>query len=134
MCPTSAGGLPRHRSTQDHVGRRDRQPPSEGGETKCEQGSGPPAWLGRWSERDEGRSKGRLRRLVGKVAYDPTIDGHDVHVEGFGIARDFYSRNAGQNRDVVAGGGGVLVGAVPETLEVQLCGGVGAGLGRYGTS
>ena len=80
---------------------------------------------------------GRRGASVGSSARsptDPTIDGHDVHVEGFGIARDFYSRNAGQNRDVVAGGGGVLVGAVPETLDVQLCGAVGAGLGRYGTS
>ncbi len=74
--------------------------------------------------------------LVGKVAYDPTIDGHNVHMEGFGIGRDFYSRYNGQNKDVIGGGGGgsVLVGVVPKLLDVQFSGAVGAGLGRYGTA
>ncbi len=74
--------------------------------------------------------------LIGKVAYDPTVDGHNVHVEAFGIGRDFYSRYNGQNKDVIGGGGGgsVLVGAVPKMLDLQLSGAVGAGLGRYGTA
>ncbi|WP_237476615.1 hypothetical protein [Lichenibacterium dinghuense] len=74
--------------------------------------------------------------LVAKVAYDPTIDGHDVHVEAFGIGRDFYSRYGGQNRDVIGGGGGgsVVVGAVPKVLDLQLSGAIGEGLGRYGTA
>ena len=74
--------------------------------------------------------------VVGKVAYDPTVDGHSVHVEGFGLGRDFYSRDNGENKDVVSGGGGgsVLVGVLPKLLDVRLSGAVGAGLGRYGTS
>ncbi len=74
--------------------------------------------------------------IIGKVAYDPTVNGHDVHVEGFGIGRDFYSRYNGQNRDVIGGGGGgsVLVDLLPKFLSVQFSGAVGAGLGRYGTA
>ena len=74
--------------------------------------------------------------IIGKVAYDPTVNGHDVHVEGFGIGRDFYSRYNGQNKDVIGGGGGgsVLVDLLPKFLSVQFSGAVGAGLGRYGTA
>ena len=74
--------------------------------------------------------------LIAKVAYDPTVAGHDVHMEAFGVGRDFYSRSSGQNRDVIGGGGGgsVMVGVIPKMLDVQLSGAVGAGLGRYGTS
>ena len=74
--------------------------------------------------------------IVGKVAYDPTVNGHDVHVEGFGIGRDFYSRFQGQNKDVIGGGGGgsVVADLVPKVFTAQLSGAVGAGLGRYGTS
>ena len=74
--------------------------------------------------------------LVAKVAYDPTVDGHNIHVEGFGVGRDFYSRYNGQNKDVIGGGGGgsVLIGVIPKMLDVQFSGAVGAGLGRYGTA
>ncbi len=74
--------------------------------------------------------------IIGKVAYDPTINGHDVHIEGFGIARDFYGRSNGHNEDVIDGGGGgsVRVAAIPKLLDLQFSGAVGAGLGRYGTS
>ncbi len=74
--------------------------------------------------------------IIGKVAYDPTVDGHNVHVEGFGVGRDFYSRYNGQNKDVIGGGGGgsVLVDVLPKMLSVQFSGAVGAGLGRYGTA
>ena len=30
--------------------------------------------------------------VIGKVAYDNPIDGHSLHVEMFGIYRDFYDR------------------------------------------
>ena len=74
--------------------------------------------------------------IIGKVAYDPTFNGHDVHIEGFGIARDFYGRSNGHNEDVVDGGGGgsIRVAAIPKMLDLQFSGAVGAGLGRYGTS
>jgi len=74
--------------------------------------------------------------IIGKVAYDPTIDGHAVHIEGFGIGRDFYGRSNGHNQDVVdgAGGGSILVAAIPKVLDVQFTGAVGAGIGRYATA
>ena len=74
--------------------------------------------------------------LVAKVAYDPTVGGHDVHIEGFGLGRDFYSRSNTSNEDVIGGGGGgsLLVQVMPKLLDLQVSGAVGAGLGRYGTS
>ncbi len=74
--------------------------------------------------------------IIGKVAYDPTVNGHDLHIEGFGIGRDFYGRSNGHNEDVVDGGGGgsVRFAAIPKMLDLQFSGAVGAGLGRYGTS
>ena len=74
--------------------------------------------------------------IIGKVAYDPTINGHDLHIEGFGIGRDFYGRSNGHNEDVIDGGGGgsVRFAAIPKMLDLQFSGAVGAGLGRYGTS
>ena len=74
--------------------------------------------------------------IIGKVAYDPTFNGHDVHIEGFGIGRDFYGRSNGHNEDVIDGGGGgsIRVAAIPKMLDLQFSGAVGAGLGRYGTS
>ena len=74
--------------------------------------------------------------IIGKVAYDPTINGHNLHIEGFGIGRDFYGRSDGHNQDVVDGGGGgsFRIAAIPKMLDLQFSGAVGAGLGRYGTS
>ncbi|WP_146030310.1 hypothetical protein [Methylocella silvestris] len=72
--------------------------------------------------------------IVGKVAWDPTIAGHNVHLEGFGIFRDFYSQVNNSNQDVAGGGAGgsILVSLLPKQLEAQFSGMTGRGIGRYG--
>jgi hypothetical protein len=76
--------------------------------------------------------------LIGKVAYDKVVDGHTVHVEAFGILRDFYARVTttvvGGNQDVAAGGfgGGALIGLLPKLLDLQASTLFGRGIGRYG--
>ena len=93
--------------------------------------------------------------FTGKVAFDPTFFGRNVHVEGFGVLRDFYDRTGvvatgaaaalagtgtittgNANQDVFGGGGGgsVLVSILPKVLDVQASGSYGNGMGRYGTS
>nr|WP_322847433.1 hypothetical protein [Methylocella tundrae] len=74
--------------------------------------------------------------IVGKVAWDPTFDGHNVHMEAFGLFRDFYSQVNNSNHDVAGGGfgGSVLVSLLPKQLEVQFSGMTGRGIGRYGSA
>jgi len=74
--------------------------------------------------------------IIGKLAYDTSLAGHDIHLEGFGIFRDFYSQINNSNQDVAGGGGGgsALVSLIPKTLEAQFSGFTGRGIGRYGTS
>jgi hypothetical protein len=78
--------------------------------------------------------------VVGKVAFDHSFDGHSLHLEGYGVIRDFYDRltSAGvnANQDVVGGGvgGAMILGAIPKVLEIQASGLVGRGIGRYGSA
>lgn len=86
--------------------------------------------------------------VVGKVAYDNTLAGRHVHVEGFGIYRDFRDRvgtgcntagaacTAFSNVDSTGGGGGFgLTGQIiPSLLDGQVSGLFGKGIGRYGSS
>ena len=86
--------------------------------------------------------------LVAKVAYDNTLVGHHVHVEAFGLYRDFYDRvqvstTTGTTTTVTAHntnttGGGAGFGAVgqiiPGLLDGQVSGMFGQGIGRYGSS
>ncbi|MBV8681330.1 MAG: hypothetical protein JO111_00545 [Caulobacteraceae bacterium] len=77
--------------------------------------------------------------FIGKVALDESFVGHNIHLEGFGIYRQFYSRinDAGAyHNDAVAGGGvggGAIVNAIPHILDLQVNGLVGRGIGRYGS-
>jgi hypothetical protein len=83
--------------------------------------------------------------LVGKVAWEPAMFDGDVHLEVFGLYRDFYDRygNASApmpastvaNHDVSGGGGGfgALVKIVPGLLDLQADGMFGSGIGRYGS-
>ena len=77
--------------------------------------------------------------VIGKVAFDHPVDGHTVHLEGYGIYRDFYTRlsvsGVAGNHDVAGGGfgGGVILGVVPKILDLQFSGLVGRGIGRYGS-
>jgi hypothetical protein len=78
--------------------------------------------------------------VIGKVAFEKNIAGHQFHLEGFGIYRDFYARvNQGSgpfNTDVAGGGvgGGMTLQVIPALFDVQASGIVGRGIGRYGAS
>jgi hypothetical protein len=70
--------------------------------------------------------------VVAKIAFDPGWG----HYEVYGVGRIFQSRLAGQNNDVLAGGGGAdaLLPLIPGKLELKLSGMVGDGIGRYGSA
>jgi hypothetical protein len=93
-------------------------------------------------------SVNHLPDIIGKVAWEPMIDGaQPLHVEAFGIYRDFYDRvntatvnGAGApagigNVNVNGGGGGgsITYTAIPKILDLQATAMTGTGIGRYGT-
>jgi hypothetical protein len=59
-----------------------------------------------------------------------------LHVEAYGIFRDFYTRVGESNQDVQGGGfgGGAVLSVIPKVLDLQASGLVGRGIGRYGSS
>jgi hypothetical protein len=86
--------------------------------------------------------------IIGKVAWEPFIDGaQPLHVEAFGIYREFYDRTnvaAGNalglpvsvgNKNVSGGGfgGSITWSAVPKLLDLQITAMNGSGIGRYGS-
>jgi hypothetical protein len=95
-------------------------------------------------------SLNQMPDIIGKVAWDPVIGDRTIHVEGFGIFRDFHDRVIfpvgtaafpfgsipNHNLEVAGGGAGgsILVPIVPKVLEVQFSGMTGRGIGRYGAS
>ncbi len=85
-------------------------------------------------------SVNRYPDVIGKVAFEKNIDGHQFHLEGFGIYRDFYARvnqgNGPGNVSVAAGGfgGGMTLQVIPKVLDIQASGLIGRGIGRYGAS
>ena len=80
--------------------------------------------------------------IIGKVAYEGMFSGRSLHLEAFGMYRDFYNRrsvNNGvsyQNQDQTGygGGGSFVLAAVPSKLDVQGSVFGGHGVGRYGSS
>lgn len=75
--------------------------------------------------------------VIGKVAYEGAYaGGRTLHVEAFGMVRDFYERLDGANRNFRGWGvgGGIATQIVPGLLDVQFSGIVGRGIGRYGAS
>jgi hypothetical protein len=80
--------------------------------------------------------------IVGKVAVEPGIFDKTVHLEAFGIYRDFYDRY-GTNpslsdvatHDVSGGGfgGAALIKLFPGVFDIQADGMIGNGIGRYGS-
>ena len=78
--------------------------------------------------------------VIGKLALDQNLAGHSVHVEGFGLLRDFYDRlttnGASGNQDTFGGGvgGATIISVLPHLLEFQASGMVGRGIGRYGSA
>jgi hypothetical protein len=87
-------------------------------------------------------SLNQMPDFVGKASWDPVVAGRQIHVEGWGLLRDFSGRLSptggigGSNEDTLGGGagGGIIVPVVPKLLDVQFSGAIGDGLGRYGTS
>jgi hypothetical protein len=80
--------------------------------------------------------------IIGKVAIEPTVFDRMVHIEAFGLYRDFYDRY-GTNpnltdvstHDVSGGGFGAnaLIKLVPGVFDIQADGMFGSGIGRYGS-
>jgi len=96
-------------------------------------------------------SLNQMPDIIGKVAWDPIIGDRTIHVEAFGIFRDFHDRVIyplgappfpfgtgipNHNLEVAGGGGGgsIHVPIVPKVLEVRFSGMTGRGIGRYGAS
>jgi hypothetical protein len=86
--------------------------------------------------------------VIGKIAWEPMIgDSQPLHVEVYGMYRDFYDRTyiaagnaftfpvGNQNADRAGGsfGGTVTWTAIPKTLDLQITGATGTGIGRYGS-
>jgi hypothetical protein len=76
----------------------------------------------------------RLPDFIGKLAWDEKILDHKLHVEGFGLLRDFTDRVYWGNHSVWGGGvgGGFVFGLLPDLLDVQGNLLIGKGVGRYG--
>jgi hypothetical protein len=75
--------------------------------------------------------------FVGKVAYEATIAGRSLHLEGFALSRTFTAHINGGGNVNKAGygfGGGVVFQALPKILDVQFSGIGGKGIGRYGSA
>ncbi|HEX4270905.1 MAG TPA: hypothetical protein VHZ32_05945, partial [Rhizomicrobium sp.] len=86
--------------------------------------------------------------VIGKIAWEPWIgDAQPLHVEVYGIYRDYYDRTfnaagnalglpvGNQNADRAGGsvGGTITYTAIPKTLDLQFTGSTGTATGRYGS-
>ena len=86
--------------------------------------------------------------VIGKIAWEPMIgDAQPLHMEAYGIYRDFYDRTlvaagnalglpvGNQNADRSGGGiGGTITwNAIPKMLDLQATALTGSGIGRYGS-
>ena len=74
--------------------------------------------------------------LITKLAWDPDLFGHSVHVEGGGLLRNFTDREFGGNHDVWGGSAevGVIVQIIPKWLDFQFSAISGNGNARYGAA
>ncbi|MGA7386027.1 MAG: hypothetical protein WBW81_15435 [Methylocella sp.] len=89
-------------------------------------------------------SLNQMPDIIGKVAWDPTIADRTIHMEAFGIFRNFVDRvdfpattgiiNHNINSTGGGGGGSILVPVIPKVLEAQFSGMTGRGIGRYGAA
>lgn len=91
-------------------------------------------------------SLNQMPDIIGKVAYDPTVFDRTIHMEAFGIFRNFVDRlvlpvtslagtsfiNHNTNSQGYGVGGSILVPVVPKMVEAQFSGITGRGIGRYG--
>ena len=92
--------------------------------------------------------------VIGKVAYEAIFGERDIHLEAFGLYRDFvdnvnygtapavstyaspggYAASSNQNSTGYGVGGGIIVPVLPRKLDIQASGIVGRGIGRYTAS
>jgi hypothetical protein len=81
-------------------------------------------------------SLNRMPDFTAKLAADLDVGDRTVHVEGFGLLRDFTDRAYWGNHSVWGGGAGagVIAPIVPKFLDLRVSGMLGRGIGRYGTS
>lgn len=81
-------------------------------------------------------SLNRMPDVITKAAWDSNFFDRPVHVEGFGLLRDFTDRAYWGNHSVWGGGfgGAIVASVVPKLLDVQVSGVVGRGIGRYGSA
>lgn len=81
-------------------------------------------------------SLNRLPDLIGKAAWDANLGDRTVHIEGYGMLREFATRAYFGNRRVWGGGfgGGVIVPIFPGFLDFQVSGAIGRGISRYGAA
>lgn len=76
--------------------------------------------------------------VVGKLAYEPKIEGHKFHLESFGLYRDFYNRvqytnklNANRSTTGYGVGFGGLLEVVSKRIDIQGNVLFGQGIGSY---
>jgi len=82
--------------------------------------------------------------VLGKIAWEPDYFGGNVHLEAFGIYREFYDRTIASpggvlalttaaNQNVSGGGGGIsgLIKVFPGLFDIQFDAMYGSGIGRY---
>ena len=91
-------------------------------------------------------SLNQMPDIIGKVAWDPAIADRTIHMEAFGIFRNFVDRvvlpasgiggfiNHNNNSTGGGVGGSILVPIIPKVLEAQFSGLTGRGIGRYGAA
>jgi hypothetical protein len=89
-------------------------------------------------------STNQIPDFIGKATYDSIFADRKVHMEAYGLLRDFYDRTDPTiatvsqvgNHDVFGGGfgGGIVAELWPKIVDVQFSGLTGNGIGRYGTS
>lgn len=76
--------------------------------------------------------------VIGKLAYEQTLSNHRVHIEGYGLYRNFYDRvrhtpdfNENHNTVGYGIGGGGLIEVIPKFLDLQGNILAGHGIGSY---
>ena len=99
-------------------------------------------------------SLNKVPDVIGKVAYEAIYGERDIHLEAFGLYRDFldnvnygtaaatstyanpggYAASSNQNTSGYGVGAGLIVPVLPRKLDFQASGLIGRGIGRYTAS
>jgi hypothetical protein len=80
-------------------------------------------------------SLNRLPDVIGKVAYEVPLPGRSLHLETYGLYRDFYERlnYSSKNTSGEGWGAGLTLPIMPKRLDFEVIGLAGKGVGRYGS-